>query len=588
MADQKVHTDKSVAEIYPRLLRYTWRYKEWLGFAALGMVGYAGADTALIYILKPLLDGSIVDRDPWMIRWIPVFMLGLFLARGAAGFVSSYGMAWVANRVIFNVRADVFAKFLQLPTRFFDAHSTGKTTAMLTYYTGQISGAATSAITVVVQDSFRIIGFTLLMFWVNWSLALITLVIGPIIALIISNVSKRFRRYSVTIQQSMSDITHISEEVLTGQRVVKVFNGEQRELDAFARVNKRNQRISMRKATTTAVSIPVIQMIAAVAVAFVVSVAVRDTGGGVMSPGDLATFFGAMMGMMGPIKRLTRVNSTIQSGMAAAGSIFELMDEPGEADFGEQTLARAQGRIEVDSLYFNYPNTQHDVLRDVSFSVQPGQTIAFVGRSGSGKSTLLSLLPRFYDYERGHIRLDGQELLDYRMADLRRQVSLVDQNVVLFNDTVAGNIAYGALEGIDRATIEDAARRAFAADFIEQLPDGYDTLVGQNGILLSGGQRQRIAIARALLKDAPILILDEATSALDTESERAIQQGLENLMRNRTTLVIAHRLSTIQDADHIVVLHDGAVVEQGNHDQLMAQAGHYRSLHDIQFSSPDA
>lgn len=588
MARKKIHTDMPISEIYPRLLRYTWRYKQWLGFAAIGMVFYAGADTALIYILKPLLDGSIVNRDPWMIRWVPVFMLALFLVRGAAGFVSSYGMAWVANRVVFSVRADVFAKFLQLPASFFDANSTGKTTAKLTYYTGQISGAATSAITIVVQDSFRIIGFTLLMFWVNWSLALITLVVGPIIAVIVGHVSKRFRRYSVTIQQSMSDITHISEEVLTGQRVVKVFGGEDHELETFGQVNERNQRISMRKATTSAVSIPVIQMIAAVAVAFVVSVAVRDTGGGVMSPGDLATFFGAMMGMMGPIKRLTGVNSTIQSGMAAAGAIFELIDEPGEPDRGERGLARAQGRLAIENLSFRYPNTEEYVLRDISFSVQPGQTVAFVGRSGSGKSTLLSLLPRFYEYEQGSIQLDGVSLNDYRLADLRRQISLVDQNVVLFNDTVAGNIAYGSLAGADRATIEDAARRAFAADFIEQLPQGYDTLVGQNGIMLSGGQRQRIAIARALLKDAPILILDEATSALDTESERAIQQGLENLMRDRTTLVIAHRLSTIQDADHIVVLHDGVVVEQGTHDQLMAHAGHYRSLHDIQFSQPDS
>jgi len=588
LARKKIETDLAMSEIYPRLLTYTWRYKQWLGFAALGMVFYAGADTALIYILKPLLDGSIVDRDPWMIRWIPVFMLALFLARGIAGFVSSYGMSWVANRVVFNVRSDVFAKFLQLPTSFFDANSTGKTTAMLTYYTSQISGAATSAITIVVQDSMRIIGFTGLMFWINWSLALITLVIGPIIALIVSHVSKRFRRYSVTIQKSMSEITHISEEVLTGQRVVKVFGGEAHERDVFERVNERNQRISMRKATTTAISIPVIQMIAAVAVAFIVSIAVRDTGGGIMSPGDLATFFGAMMGMMGPIKRLTNVNSIIQAGMAAAGAIFELIDQPGEPDNGDKTLARAQGRIEVESLSFRYPGTQQDVLRDVSFSVQPGQTVAFVGRSGSGKSTLLSLLPRFYDYDGGHIRLDGHELLDYRMADLRRQVSLVDQNVVLFNDTVAGNIAYGMLSGTDRKTIEAAARQAYAADFIEKLPQGYDTMVGQNGIMLSGGQRQRIAIARALLKDAPILILDEATSALDTESERAIQQGLENLMRNRTTLVIAHRLSTIQDADHIVVLHDGGLVEQGSHDQLMAIGGHYRSLHDIQFSRPDA
>ncbi|RJS95418.1 lipid A export permease/ATP-binding protein MsbA [Salinisphaera sp. Q1T1-3] len=576
----------SIRDIYPRLLGYTWQYKGWLGFAGLGMAIYAGADTALIYILKPLLDGSIVKRDPWMIRWIPLFMLGLFMARGVAGFVSSYGMSWVSNRVVYHVRADVFDKFLRLPASYFDRNTTGRTTAMLTYYTSQISGAATSAITIVVQDTLRVVGFTLLMFWVNWSLALITLVVGPIIAMVVNRVSKRFRRYSVSIQQSMGDITHISEEVLIGQRVVKVFGGESHEREAFRRVNDRNQRMAMRKATTSAASVPVIQFIAAIAIAFVVSIAVRNTGGGVMTPGDLATFFGAMMGMMGPIKRLTGVNATIQAGMAAAGAIFELIDEPGEPDTGQRTIARSTGRIAVEGVWFRYPGGDQNVLRDIHFNVTPGQTVAFVGRSGSGKSTLLSLLPRFYDYDRGRITLDGQALGDYALADLRRQISLVDQNVVLFNDTIAGNIAYGALADVDRATVEDAARRAYAADFIESLPNGYDTVVGQNGIMLSGGQRQRIAIARALLKDAPILILDEATSALDTESERAIQQGLDNLMRNRTTLVIAHRLSTIQDADHIVVMHDGAVVEQGSHEALMAGTGHYRSLHDIQFAEP--
>ncbi|WP_353214209.1 lipid A export permease/ATP-binding protein MsbA [Salinisphaera hydrothermalis] len=583
---KKIHTDMPIGEIYPRLLRYTWRYKHWLTFAGLGMAIYAGADTALIYILKPLLDGSIVNRDPWMIRWIPIFMLGLFIGRGIAGFVSNYGMAWVANRVVYNVRSDVFEKFLRLPASFFDRNTTGRTTAMLTYYTSQISGAATSAITIVIQDTLRIVGFTLLMFWVNWSLALITLLVGPIIALIVNHVSKRFRRYSATIQQSMGDITHISEEVLTGQRVVKVFGGEDHERDAFERVNAFNRRMAMRKATTSAASVPVIQFIAAIAIAFVVSVAVRNTGGGVMTPGDLATFFGAMMGMMGPIKRLTGVNATIQAGMAAAGAIFELIDEPGEPDHGTRTLVRARGKIDVEDVSFRYPGGDHDVLRHISFHVQPGQTVAFVGRSGSGKSTLLSLLPRFYDVQEGRITLDDVPVADYRLVDLRRQISLVDQNVVLFNDTIAGNIAYGALGDTDRPMIEDAARRAYAADFIEALPEGYDTQVGQNGLMLSGGQRQRVAIARALLKDAPILILDEATSALDTESEKAIQKGLDNLMRNRTTLVIAHRLSTIQDADRIVVMHDGQVVEQGDHAELMAHGGHYRSLHDIQFASP--
>lgn len=584
---EKIETDLNMREIYPRLLQYTWRYWQWLMLGVIGMIGYAGADTALIYILKPLLDGSIVDRDPFMIRWIPVFLLLLFLGRGVAGFLSNYGMAWVANQVIFNVRSDIFAQYLRLPVAFFDANSTGKITAKLTFYTAQISGAATSAITIVVQDSFRVVGFLGLMLYLNWQLALLTLTLGPFIAFIIRYVSKRFRRYSGRIQSSMGDLTHISEEVLTGHRVVKVFGGEAFERDNFERVNEHNRRMSMRMQTTTAASVPVIQFIAAFAVAGVVWFAVSDEGGGVMSPGDLAAFFGAMMAMMGPIKRLTSVNATIQQGMAAAGSIFELLDEPGEVLGGKLEVDRVEGDIQVRNLSFQYPGSQEQVLRDIDFSVAAGKTVAFVGRSGSGKSTLLSLLPRFYDVTEGDIFIDGHTLREYSLESLRKQISLVDQNVVLFNDTVARNIAYGVLRDTDREAIEDAAERAYAADFIKALPEGYDTVVGQNGIMLSGGQRQRLAIARALLKDAPILILDEATSALDTESERAIQKGLDQLMQGRTTLVIAHRLSTIQDADHIVVLHDGEMVEQGSHEQLITLNGHYKSLHGMQFSDHD-
>lgn len=587
MSRKKIQTEMPMREVYPRLLRYTWRYKHWLFFSALGMGLYAAADTSLIYILKPLLDGSIVKRDPWMIRWIPVFMLALFVMRGIAGFISGYCMAWVANHVIYNVRNDVFDKFLRLPTSFFSRNTTGQTTAMLTHYTGQISGAATSAITVVIQDTLRIVGFTFLMFWINWSLALIALVVGPVIALVVSTVSKRFRRYSTRLQRSMGDITHISEEVLKGQRVVKIFGGQVQEKQNFEKVNSLNRRIGMRQAGTSAASVPIIQFIAAIAIAFVVSVAVRDTGGGIMSPGDLATFFGAMMGMMGPIKRLTNVNVKIQAGMAAAGAIFELFDAEDENDQGTHRIESLAGCIEVQGLSFTYPGATAPVLYDISFTAEAGQTVAFVGRSGSGKSTLLSLLPRFYDVQTGQISLDGLPLSDYRLAELRRHISLVDQNVILFNDTIANNIAYGSLAGASREQVKTAARRAYAASFIEDLPDGYDTLVGQNGLMLSGGQRQRLAIARALLKDAPILILDEATSSLDTESEKWIQKGLDNLMTNRTTLVIAHRLSTIQDADKIVVMHDGQIVEQGSHTELMARGGHYKNLRDIQFATPE-
>lgn len=588
MASIEAETAQSFRRIYLRLLRYTWRYKFWLVFAAVGMGGYAGADVTLVYLIKPLLDGSIVDRDPFLITWLPVFMLLLFFVRGIAGFVSRYGMARVATRVIYDVRADLFARCLTLPSSFFDHNSTGNTTAKLTYYTDQISGAATKALTILVQDSVRLLGFLGLMFYMNWTLALIIVAAGPAIAWLTSHVSKRFRRYSSHIQQSIGDITRISEEVLNGQRMVKVFGGQVRETGSFNQANEHSRRMSMRKATTLAASVPITQIIAAFAVAGVIAIALRNTGSGVMSPGEIAAFFGAMMGMMGPIKRLTSVNATIQSGVSAAASIFDLIDEPGETDTGTRRLEHARGHIEIDQLSFRYPGTEATVLRDIDVEIKPGETVAFVGRSGSGKSTLLSLLPRFYDSDTGSIRLDGHPLNEYQLADLRNQIGLVEQDVVLFNDTVARNIAYGSLGGAEREAVEAAAERAYAADFIRGLPNGFDTEVGQNGIMLSGGQRQRLAIARALLKDAPILILDEATSALDTESERAIQKGLDNLMRDRTTLVIAHRLSTIQDADRIIVLHDGAMVEQGTHDELMAKGGHYRGLHDIQFANPNA
>ncbi|MDN5863213.1 MAG: ATP-binding cassette domain-containing protein, partial [Salinisphaera sp.] len=494
MRVKEIETSYRTRDIYPRLLRYTLRYWPWMALALVCMAVYAGLDTALLYILKPLLDGSIVERDPFMIRWIPVILFGLFLIRGVVGFGSRYGLARVARHVIFDVRRDIFAQFLRLPVAYFQRTASGKLTAKLTYYTSQIEGAGIYALTIVVQDSLRLVGFIGLMFYLNWLLALLTLTAGPLIAWVVRGVTLRFRRYSGRIQTSMGDITQISEEMLTGHRVVKIFGGEDYERKRFAKVNEHNRRMSMRMAATQAASVPVIQVISAFAVAGVVWVAVHQATAGGMTAGGLAAFFGAMLALMGPIKRLTNVNAAIQKGLAAMGSIFELLDESGEDAGGDQTLERAAGSITIDKLWFRYPDTSRDVLRGIDLDVKAGETIALVGRSGSGKSTLLSLLPRFYDPSQGRIRLDGADLRAYRLADLRAQVSLVDQNVVLFNDTVARNIAYGSLVRHGRGEIMAAARRAYAAGFIEALQRGYDTLIGQNGIKLSGGPRQRLAI----------------------------------------------------------------------------------------------
>lgn len=575
-------------EVYRRLLRYSASHWPVLVIAIIGMIAFAASETGFAWMMKPLLDGSFVERDPEVIRRMPFLVLGLFLLRGVAGFASSYGMAYVGQKVIKELRKELFEHLLRVPTQYFDHHASGQLLGKLTFNVDQVAQAASQALTVVVRDSFKLLGFLGLMFYLNPYLASITLVVGPLLAILVRWVSRKFRRLSTRIQNNVGEVTHVSEEAIQGQRMIKVFGGEAYEISQFERVNEKNRRLQMRRVGIQAASNPVIQIIAALPMAAIVYIASADDILGTMSPGSFAAFLGAMVGLLNPLRSLSNVNAIIQRGIAAASSVFQLLDTAPEPDRGTRRMERALGDIAYEGLSFRYTPDGTDVLRDINLEVPHGTSVALVGQSGSGKSTLVNLLPRFYEVERGRITIDGVDIRDIRLGDLRRQISLVSQEVTLFNDTVAANIAYGMLGQVSEEQIIDAARIAHAWEFIESLPKGLQTEVGQRGVLLSGGQRQRLAIARALLKDAPILILDEATSALDTESERHIQAGLEALMRNRTTLVIAHRLSTIERVDRIVVLHQGRIVEQGPHEQLLQAGGRYARLHRMQQSAEES
>ncbi len=572
------------SEIYRRLLRYARPHWRMFAIGIAGMAGFAAADVSFVALMRPLLDGSFVDKDPAIIKAMPWLILLLFVLRGVSAFASAFGMAWVGRQVIKTLRAELFGQYLRLPVAFFDQSSSGNLIAKLSYHTEQVAESTSNALTSVVRDGLTVIGLVSLMLYLEWRLACFILATGPLIAGLVSYVSHRFRRISTRIQDSMGDVTHVAEEAISGQRVVKLYDGVDYEEAHFATANEHNRHLHLKLVSTRAGSTATVQFIAAWAVAGIIFFATSPQMLDSMTPGTFVAFIGAMLSLLQPLKSLTTLNEKLQRGIAAAANIFELLNEPPEPQGGSATLDRAEGRIEFENLSFAYPGAEKPVLENLSLGVEPGQTVAFVGRSGSGKTTLLSLLPRFYDPSAGRILLDGLDIREYRLSSLRQQFALVDQNVTLFNDSIARNIAYGALSDATQAQIEAAARGAHALEFIQALPKGFQTQVGQNGVLLSGGQRQRLAIARALLKPAPILILDEATSALDNESERAVQQALNALMQGRTTLVIAHRLSTIQGADLIVVMDAGRIVETGRHDELLAKGGHYANLYNLQFS----
>jgi len=579
----KSSLDRDAWPTYRRLLGYSLPHWRIMLLAALATAALAGVDTAFAALIKPLLDRAFVDQNQDYIRLLPFYIVGLFVLRGLSSFASVYGMAWVARRVVKDMRERVFNKLLLLPSRYYDRVNSAQLVSRLTFFVEQIAEATTTVLTSLLKDTLTVTFYIGFMFYLNWRLTTFAFIVLPLIALIINYVTKRFRRISVRIQDSVTNVTEAVDEAVLGHRIIKIYNAQDFERDYFDRVNENNRWLSMKIVATKAGSSALIQFIAAWAVAAIVYFATQPHMLEQMTPGTFAAFMLAMLSLTQPLKSMGGVNEKLQRGITAGMELFKVLDEAPEPAEGTLELARAKGAIEFRDLRFRYDGQAHDALRGIRLRIEPGQTVAFVGKSGSGKSTLLAMLPRFYDPDSGQILLDGHDLREYRLRDLRRQIALVDQQVRLFNASVAENIAYGLEPAPDVAEIERAARLAHAWEFIEKLPDGLQTMIGQNGAKLSGGQRQRLAIARALLKNAPILILDEATSALDTESERVIQDALERLVEGRTTLVIAHRLSTIQNADLIVVMQDGRIAETGTHDTLLATDGLYAALYRMQF-----
>lgn len=573
-------------QYYRRLISYALVYWKIFIVAVLGMIVVAGTDAALAAYMKPLMDGAFVNRDQNVIDMMPFILIGIFVARVLGMFISLYGMSWIGRMVIMELRNLMFKHILRLPKSYYDMATTGEIMSKFTYDVEQVANATTKVITILIRDTFTIIALLAWMIYLSPLLASMFLFVGPFLIMLVAFVSKKFRKVSRRIQSSMGDVSKVLEESIKGQIVVKMFGGHEYEENQFHKINDNNRRQNMRMIATQALSSPIMRLIVGIGLAGVIYVATNDAMAEVISVGAFGSFMVAMAMIFAPIKRLSDVNADLQRGLAAAESVFGLIDMVTEKDLGQYKVDRVLGNVNFSNVNFRYVGSEVDTLKNISLDVKAGQTIAFVGRSGSGKSTLLNLLPRFYDIREGSIKLDGHELAEYDLNNLRSQIAYVGQDIVLFNDTIEHNIAYGSFLDTDHSKVEEAARLAYADKFIENMEEGYNSMVGERGVMLSGGQRQRIAIARALLKDAPVLILDEATSALDTESERFIQKSLETLMENRTTLVIAHRLSTIENADVIVVMDEGEIVETGTHDDLIAANGHYAALHQLQFKEP--
>jgi len=567
---------------YRRLLGYVKPYKRRFALAIICMAFAAGTEVAFAWLMKPLLDGSFVEQNAKAIIWVPIAIIVIFIVRGITSFGSTYTMSWIGWQVIKTLRRDVFNKYLTLPSRYYDEASTGEMISRITFNCQEVASAASTTLTVMVRDSLTAVGLLILMFYQSWQLSLCFLVIGPIIGGLVTSVTRKFRAISRNIQGSMGEVTHVVQEAIDGNRVVKIFGGHSYENGQFEAVNERNRRFNMREAFVRSSNVPTVQFLVAIALAVIVYIASSGTFTDTVSVGQFMSFVTAMLMLFSPMRRLTTLNNSLQRGIAAGEGLFALLDIESESDTGTRKLGSDVKSVEYRNVVFRYAAEGEAVVDGLQLSIAAGETVAFVGESGSGKTSVINLLPRLYELSSGQILVNDIPLSEYTLESLRSSIAYVSQDVSLFNDTVANNISYGSLRETSRDEIEEAARLAHAENFILRMTDGYETLVGEDGVLLSGGQRQRIAIARAFLKNAPILILDEATSALDSESEHKVQRGLETLCEGRTTLIVAHRLSTIEQADRIVVLDKGKIVEQGTHQELMANESHYSRMQKLQ------
>ncbi len=573
---------ENVLVVYARLFQYVKKYWVSLMTAIVASAVYSGVDAWFVYFLKPLLNEGLVAKNHQFLAWAPFLVLFAFGARGIASFFSNYNIAYASRNVIRLLRQHLFAHLQKLPARYYDHNTGGQILSVILYSVEQIANASTDVLTTAIRAGFLIVGLLFVMFTINWKLSLMYFLIIPLITIVMRIASKRVRRLSLSIQDSMASLTHHAEENIIGYKVVRAFDGQADEIHKFNQASLINNKREMKVVAARAWSVSSVQLIAAFALSVTLYVATLDIAKSIFSPGSFVAMIAAMLALLKPMKDLTTMQNKLYRGVAGAQTAFELLDEPPENDLGTKTLERAMGKITFAKVNFAYKD-EMTILHNLDFTIHPGEVVALVGRSGTGKSTLVNLMLRFYANFTGDILLDDVSVHDYRLMDLRRQFSMVSQNVILFNDTIKNNIAYGRSANMTDDEVMAAAKAAYAHEFIQSLPEGIHSLIGENGVLLSGGQRQRIAIARAILKNAPILILDEATSALDTESERYIQAALEHLMRKCTTFVIAHRLSTVEHADKIIVLDQGRIVEMGNHADLLMRDGCYAKLYKMQF-----